>query len=80
MMKIVEINDIDKNEKITYFVLHIDEKDIVKVTKLIELTWKTKDYDVALLKKNLIDGFNPDKIDFIYDCTLDTQNLVELSF
>ncbi len=80
MMKIVEINDIDKNEKITYFVLHIDEKDIVKVTKLIELTWKTKDYDVALLKKNLIDGFNPDKIEFIYDCTLDTQNLVELSF
>jgi len=80
MMKIVEINERDKSEKITYFVLHIDEKDIVKVTKLIELTWKTKDYDVALLKKNLIDGFNPDKIEFIYDCTLDTQNLVELSF
>ena len=79
MKKLIEINDKDeRDQKTTFFILLIEETDIVKIQNAIAETWKVKDYDVRTLKSNLdkITG-----IDYVYDCTLDHSNQVlELGF
>lgn len=82
-MKLVEINDKDeKREKITFFVIHIEEELIKNLEHAIQKTWNMRDYTVADLKKKLIESVRPMEINFIYDCTDENQKgkVVEMAF
>lgn len=74
-MQLIEINDKDeKREKTTYFVVRVEDSDLIKVEKAIRDTWEVPDYDVRTLRKRLITIKN---IEFIYDCTNENK-IVEM--
>jgi len=79
MKILIEINDKDRKDKTTYFVMIVDDvyTSPKEIYEKINETWKIKDHTVQTLRDKLdqLEG-----IEYLYDCTNPTNPIMELEF